>query len=171
MLFGVTKDALKKQRWDAGKRLQAGEGWAQPWRLAHLANGIDHSRNEAWPTVTVAKEGSSESGMLTNSAAVAGTAAAAQTYLPSTPSGMKYYQTLHKSVMSLGQEWDCLSREARATEALYTATGLEGQRMSVLMQPAQASGIAALPVPQIQPQELRLKNARMHSEIRQWRRT
>ncbi len=83
----------------------------------------------------------------------------AQVYLPSAPSGMKYYQTLHKSVTSLGQEWDHLSREARAAEELYTTTGPLGQRMSMLMQLAQASRIAALPVPQIQLQELHLKNA------------
>ncbi len=80
-------------------------------------------------------------------------------YLPSAPSSMKYCQTSNKSVTSLGQERDRLGREVRAAEVLYTATGPEGQRLSVLMQPAQASGIAALPVPQIQPQELHLRNA------------
>ncbi len=83
----------------------------------------------------------------------------AQAYLPSTLSGVRYYQTSNKSITSLGQEWDRLGREARAAEELYTATSPLSQQMSMLMQPAQASRIAALPVPQIQPQELHLKNA------------
>ncbi len=81
-------------------------------------------------------------------------------YLPSTPSRVKYYQTSNKSIMSLSQERDCLGREVRAAEVLYTATGPLCQQMSMLMQPVQASRIAAPPVPQIQPQELCLKNAR-----------
>ncbi len=73
---------------------------------------------------------------------------------------MKYYQTSHKSVTSLGQEWDCLGREVRAAKALYTATGPLGQQMPMLMQLAQPFRIATPPVPRIQPQELHLKNAR-----------
>ncbi len=81
-------------------------------------------------------------------------------YLPSALTGVMHYQTLKKNIDSLSQEWDHLDGEARATQALYTATGAHGQQMSVLVQPAQTSGIAAPAVLQVQPQELHLKNAR-----------
>ncbi len=70
--------------------------------------------------------------------------------------GMKHYQTSKKNLDSLSQEWDHLGREMRAAQALYTSTGAHGQQQMVLMQPVQASRIAA---PQIQPSELRLRNA------------
>ncbi len=82
-----------------------------------------------------------------------------QVYLPSALATVKHYPTSLKNVTSLGQEWDHLSREARAAEALYTITGMQGQRLPVLMQPAQASGIAGLTLLLIQPQDLHLKNA------------
>ncbi len=65
-----------------------------------------------------------------------------------------------KNIDSLSQERDHLGREARATEALYTATRPEGQRLLELMQPAQASRITAPAVARIQLQELCLNNAR-----------
>ncbi len=80
-------------------------------------------------------------------------------YLPSTPTSVKHYKTLKRSMASLGQERDHLSREARATEEHYTATSELGQTLPVLMQPAQASGITTQAVPRIQAQELCLKNA------------
>ncbi len=50
-----------------------------------------------------------------------------QVYLLSALSGVKYYQMLNKRIASPSQEWDRLSREVRAAEALYTTTGPEGQ--------------------------------------------
>ncbi len=90
---------------------------------------------------------------------IAGQPQLSQVYLPSALSSVKHYQTLKKKVMSLGQEQDRLSWEVRAAEALYTVTGVQGQRLSVLMQPVHASGIVTLVVPRIQLQELCLKNA------------
>ncbi len=80
-------------------------------------------------------------------------------YLPLAPTGVKHYQMFKKNLDSLSQEQDRLGRETRAAQALYTSTGAHGQQQTVLMQPALASGIAALLVPQIQPSELHLKNA------------
>ncbi len=81
-------------------------------------------------------------------------------YLPLAPTGVKHYQMSKKNIDSLSQEWDRLGRKVRASQALYTATGVHGQHMSVLMQPVQASMITVPAVPQIQPQELCLKNVR-----------
>ncbi len=83
----------------------------------------------------------------------------ARVYLPSALTSMKHYQTSKKNVTSLGQERDCLGQEARAAEALYTITGAQDQKLPVLMQPVQASGIITPAVPWIQPQVQRLENA------------
>ncbi len=81
-------------------------------------------------------------------------------FLPSAPMGVpKLYQTSQKSLNAGSQEWEHLSREARATQVLYTHTGRMGQTQTVLMQPAQVTGIAEPPVLQIQPSELHLRNA------------
>ncbi len=81
-------------------------------------------------------------------------------FLPSASMGvLKPYKTSQKSLNAGSQEWEHLSREVRAVQALYTYTGRMGETQMVLMQPAQATGIAELPVPQILPSELRLKNA------------
>ncbi len=82
-----------------------------------------------------------------------------QVYLPSAPMSLKHYQTSKKSLDSLSQEWDCLGRQTRAAQVLYTSTGAHDQQQMVLTQPVQASRIIAQPVPQIQPSELRLRNA------------
>ncbi len=81
-------------------------------------------------------------------------------FLPSAPMGVpKLYETSQKSLNAGSQKREHLSREARAAQALYTHTGRMGQTQTVLMQPAQASGIDEQPVPQILPSELHLKNA------------
>ncbi len=81
-------------------------------------------------------------------------------FLPSAPMGvLKLYETSQKSLNVGSQERKHLSREARAAQALYMHTRRMGQTQMVLTQPAQATGIAEPPVPQILPLELRLKNA------------
>ncbi len=75
---------------------------------------------------------------------IAGQPQLVQVYLPSTLTSMKQYQTLKKNITSLGQERDHLGQEVRAAKALYTIIGAQGQRLPVLMQPVQASGIVAL---------------------------
>ncbi len=60
---------------------------------------------------------------------------------------LKPYETSQKSLSAGSQEWECLSREARAAQALYTHTGRMGETQMVLTQPVQATGIVELPVP------------------------
>ncbi len=81
-------------------------------------------------------------------------------FLLSAPMGTpKLYETSKKSLAGGTDEWERLNREARATQALFTHTGKMGETQMVLTQPAQATRIVEPPMPRIQPEELRLRNA------------
>ncbi len=69
-------------------------------------------------------------------------------FLPSAPMGVpKPYETSQKILNAGSQEWEHLSREARAAQALHMHTGRMGETQTVLMQPAQVTGIVEVPVP------------------------
>ncbi len=87
--------------------------------------------------------------------------APAHVYLPSAPMGaLRSFETTKKSLALGSDEWECLNREVRAGEALYTQHGgIAGTSRAVLQQPAQPSGNDEPKVPQIQEDELCLRNA------------
>ncbi len=81
-------------------------------------------------------------------------------FLPSVPMGTpKLYETSKKSLATGTDERECLNWEARAAQVLFMHTRRMGKTQMVLVQPAQATGIVEPPVPWIQLEELRLRNA------------
>ncbi len=82
-------------------------------------------------------------------------------YLPSAPMGApRSFETTKRSLALGNDERECLDRETRAGEVLYTQYGgIPGTMRAVLQQPARPTGNNEPRVPRIQDDELCVCNA------------